>query len=242
MRLEKAQSFVLATINYGESDRIVSLFTLEHGRIRVFARKSRNSRKRFGAALEMFARIEAHVGLKQGLSVLRQAEVLTLFPGIRAALTKIAHALYACELVNVMTPEGHPLPRLFRLLSAYLNRLEVCEASEAERRFFEINLLNILGYRPSLEACCRCGGLFGERDAKGQDNGEFTCADCSAHGKRLSPLTLKRMLACLGTGTFGLVDFPEETLRQAGSALDDAIYVHAGRRLKSLDFIRETSL
>ena len=242
MRLEKVQSFVLATINYGESDRIVSLFTLEHGRLSAFARKSRNSRKRFGASLEMFARIEAYVGIKQGLSVLRQADILTLFPGIRAALPKIAYALYACELVNVMTPEGHPLPRLFRLLSAYLNRLEICEANEAERRFFEINLLNILGYRPSLETCCRCGALFGDRGAMGQDNGEFTCGNCSAHGKPLSPLTLERMLACLRTGTFGLVDFPEQVLSQAGAALDDAIYVHAGRRLKSLDFIWETSV
>lgn len=239
MRQEKVQSFVLATFAYGDSDRIVSLFTLEHGRIRAFARRAGNSRKRFGAALESFARIEAQVGIKQGLSALQQAEIHTLFPLIRADLAKIAHALYACELVGAMTPEGQPLPRLFRLLAAYLDRLEAFAASEAERRFFELNLLNILGYRPSLEVCSRCGRPFGEQGAVRQDHGELVCRNCATHGGDLSPLTLKSMLACLGTGTFGLVDFTAEALEQAGAALDEALSAHAGRRLKSLDFLRE---
>jgi DNA repair protein RecO (recombination protein O) len=239
MHSEKLQAFVLATLDYGDSDRIVSLFTLEHGRIKAFAHRAKNSRKRFGAALETFARIEAHVGIKQGLSRLQQADIFSVYPQVRADLAKIAHAVYACELVDAMTPEGHPLPRLFRLLAVYLDRLEASAASEPERRFFEINLLNILGYRPSLEVCSRCGNPFGEQGALQQDNGELACRSCVAHGRPLTPLTLKRLLACLGTGTFGLVEFPAEALTQAGNALDEALAAHAGRRLKSLEFLRQ---
>jgi len=83
MHSEKLQAFVLSTLDYGDSDRIVSLFTLEHGRIKAFARKAKNSRKRFGAALETFARIEAHVGIKQGLSGLHQADIYSVYPRIR---------------------------------------------------------------------------------------------------------------------------------------------------------------
>jgi len=239
MRLEKLQSFVLSTLDYGDSDRIVSLFTLEHGRLKTFARRARNSRKRFGPALENFARIEAQVGIKQGLSALQQADIHTLYPRIRADLAKIAHALYACELVDAMTPEGQALPRLFRLLSAYLDRLEASGASESERRFFELNLLNILGYRPSLETCSRCGNAFGEGGAVRQDQGELVCRGCGAYGGHLTPSTLRHMLACLETGTFGLVEFPAEALEQAGATLDEALSAHAGRRLKSLEFLRE---
>lgn len=238
---EKLQAFVLATLDYGDSDRIVSLFTLEHGRIKTFARRARNSRRRFGAALENFARIEAHVGVRQGLSGLQQAEIHSIYPSIRGDLGRIAHALYACELVDVMTPEGHPLPRLFRLLAAYLERLETSPASEGERRFFEINLLNILGYRPSLESCGRCGTPFGDRGALLRDDGELVCRACAGHGREMTQLTLGRMLACLRTGTFGLIDFPAETLPQAGGALDRALASHAGRRLKSLEFLRQIS-
>lgn len=242
MQTEKLQAFVLSTIDYGDSDRIASLFTLEHGRLKGFARGARNSRKRFGAALETFARIEAHVRIKQGLSGLQQAEILSVFPQIRGDLAKIGHALYACELVDAMTPEGHPLPRLFRLLTVYLDRLESAAASESDRRFFEINLLNILGYRPELETCARCGSPFGEQGALQQENGEPACRACVAGGRPLSSLTLKLLSACMGTGTFGLISFTGEPLSQAGSMLDSAIAAHAGRRLKSLEFLRNLRL
>jgi DNA repair protein RecO (recombination protein O) len=239
---EKLQAFVLATLDYGDSDRVVSLFTLEHGRIKAFARRARNSRRRFGAALENFARIEAQVEVKQGgLAGLRQAEIHCIYPGIRGDLERIAHALYACELVDVMTPEGHPLPRLFRLQAAYLERLETAPASEEERRFFEINLLNILGYRPSLESCGRCGTPFGDRGALLLDDGELVCRACAGHGREMTPLTLGRMQASLRTGTFGLIDFPAEALSQAGVALDRALTSHAGRRLRSLEFLRQVT-
>jgi DNA repair protein RecO (recombination protein O) len=237
---EKLQAFVLATLDYGDSDRIVSLFTLEHGRIKAFARRARNSRRRFGAALENFARIEAQVGVRGGgLSRLLQAEIHSIYPSIRGDLERIAHALYSCELVDVMTPEGQPLPRLFRLMAAWLERLETSPAREEERRFFEINLLNILGYRPSLESCGRCSAPFGDRGALLLDEGELVCRACAGHGRELTPLALGRMQACLRTGTFGLIDFPAETLSQAGVALDRALASHAGRRLRSLEFLRQ---
>lgn len=238
MHSEKLQAFVLSTIDYGDSDRIASLFTLEHGRLKGFARGARNSRKRFGAALETFARIEADVRIKPGLSGLQQADIQSVFPQIRNDLAKIAYALYACELVDALTPEGHPLPRLFRLLTVYLERLEAAPASESDRRFFEINLLNILGYRPSLESCSRCGSPFGEQGALLQEDGEPACRFCVAGGRPLSSVTLRLLMACMGTGTFGIITFPHDSLPQADSLLDEAIASHAGRRLKSLEFLR----
>src|SRR6185369_6992977 len=147
MHLEKLQAFVLSSSDYGERDRIVSLFTLEHGRLKGFARGARNSRKRFGPALETFARIELQLHHKEGLSSLRSADIITIYSGIRSDLGAIAHGVYACELVECLTPEGQPLPRLYRLLAAYLERLDSAPVDAADRRMFEINLLNILGYR-----------------------------------------------------------------------------------------------
>jgi len=242
MQSEKLQAFVLSTIDYGDSDRIVSLFTLEHGRLKGFARSAKNSRKRFGAALETFARIEAQVRVKHGLSGLQQADILSIFPQIRGDLARIALALYACELVDTLTPEGQPLPRLFRLLSVYLDRLESAPPSESDRRFFEINLLNILGYRPSLESCSRCGSPLNELGALLQEDGELACRFCSAGGQSFSPATVKLMQACMGTGTFGLITFPPELLLQAGSLLDTAIAAHSDRRLKSLEFLQSIRL
>lgn len=241
MRSEKLQAFVLTSLDYGDSDRIVSLFTLEHGRIKAFARGARNSRKRFGPALEPFARIDLQARVKEGLSSLQQADIICIFPAIRGDLGRISHALYACELVEVVTPEGHPLPRLYRLLSAYLDRLEKEPAVEGDRRFFEINLLNILGYRPSLETCTRCGNPFGEGGAWLQEGGEPVCRFCAAGGTPLSAVTLKALSDCLRTGIFGQVTFPPSAIQQAGCLLDEAISAHAGRRLNSLEFLQQIS-
>ena len=241
MHSEKIQAFVLSNLDYGDSDRIVTLFTLEQGRIKAFARGARKSRKRFGAALEPFARIDAQTRAKEGLAGLQQADIHSIYPRIRADLAKIAHALYACELVDVLTPEGQALPRLYRLLAAYLEHLEAEPAVESDRRFFEINTLNILGYRPSLLNCARCNEPFGAVGALLQRGGEQTCHRCSAGGRPLAFATLKTLTACLHTGKFGLVRLTGETLIQAGYLLDEAVATHAGRAIKSTEFLKLAS-
>lgn len=153
MKSEHCQAIVLSTLDYGESDRIISLFSLELGRIKAFAKAARASRKRFGGSLEPGNRLDLTLLAKDdGLSRLERVESAHCHPGLRINLEALALALYGCELVEALTPEGHPLPRLYRLLTVLLEHLDQGTTSEADRRFFEINLLNILGYRPPLES------------------------------------------------------------------------------------------
>lgn len=241
MHIEKLQAFVLSSSDYGESDRIVSLFTLEHGRLKGFARGARNSRKRFGPALEPFARIDLQLNYKEGLSSLRGADVMTLYSGIRGELGAIAHALYACEVVECLTPEGQSLPRLYRLLAAYLEHLDTGQINDADRRFFEVNLLNILGYRPSLEGCSRCGADYDGRGALLQQGGELVCRHCAASGRQISSATLRWLDSCLATGRFGYVMPALDALQFAGLLLDESLAMHSVRKFKSLDFLRQSS-
>jgi DNA repair protein RecO (recombination protein O) len=251
MHLEKLQAFVLSNSDYGESDRIVSLFTLEHGRLKGFARGARNSRKRFGPALEPCARISVQLAHKEGLSSLRSADVITLYTGIRGKLTTIAHGLYACELVESLTPEGQPLSRLYRLLAAYFEHLDSMKGdndcsdpggndSTGDRRMFEINLLNILGYRPSLDSCSRCGSGFDGRGALIQPGGELVCRFCAATGRQISTISLQQLDSCLSTSRFGQISFDTDSLQMAGILLDESLATHTSRKLKSLDFLQQT--
>ena len=235
------QAIVLSSIDYGDSDRIAALFTLEHGRVNGYARGARNSRKRFGPALETFARIDVQLLYKEGLSSLRQADVITVYPAIRSDLGSIAHALYACELVECLTPEGQPLPRLYRLLTAYLERLDSGHEGDADRRQFEINLLNILGYRPSLENCSRCGSSFAGSGALMQQGGELVCRLCAATGRHIDAAALQGLISCLSTGRFGSVHFSDNDRIQVGVLLDEAVAGHSGRKLKTLEFLRQNT-
>ena len=239
MRSEKLQAFVLSTHDYGESDLIVSLFTLEHGHIKGFARGGRKSRKRFGSSLELLARIDLQARCKEGLSSLQQGESISLYPQIRSDLSLIAHGLYSAELLDILTPEGHPYPRIFRLFSAWMEHLESGAFIPADRRFFEINLLNILGYRPALDHCSCCSETYGSRGALVMKDGELGCRQCARGGQPVNSETLVHLQRALATGSFGKGIFSDDSLQQAGMILDRALAHHAGRTIKSLSFLNQ---
>lgn len=243
MLTAESEAIVLSLLDYGEADRIVTLFTKEWGRISAIARSAKKSRKRFGGALELFARLTVQARLKgEGLSSLASAEVLTLYPGIRRDLERIAHAGYACELVAALLPEHYPAPRLYRLTVAYLERLEEGEFPAADRRFFEMNLLNILGYRPALDHCASCGcDLSGlSRLTFSAARGGMLCPVCGG-GTAVSAATANRLLQTLATGRFGSVSFSAEELAEAEEVLDAVIASHLDRPLKSTAFLHEVS-
>jgi DNA repair protein RecO (recombination protein O) len=241
MQTHECEAVVLAAMDYGESDRIVTLFTREHGKVRAIARHGKKSVKRFSGALEIFARLRLHLVLKEGLSSLRTTDIITVFPHVRNDLLKISYAGYACEVVDRLLPEAMGNPRLFRLLVSYLEQLDSAPSNADDRRFFEINLLNILGYRLSLEQCCQCGTDIGSQSGTVHYTaaGELFCADCGSGGYQLSSASQSLLKKALATGRFGVVRFTEAALLEAGAVLDASIASHLTRPLHSLQFLQQ---
>lgn len=236
----RCEAVVLATMDYRESDRIVTLFTLCHGKVRGLARGARKSMRRFGGALEPFARLSVELVVREGLSSLHSVDIVTVYPRIRQELAAIGHGGYAVELVDRLLPDGAPVPRLFRLLVSYLDHLDQGGASPSNRRFFEANLLNILGYRLSLDACAACGvDLPADAGRSAGVGGTVLCSACGRYGAPLSAETVRLLHRCLGTGRFGAVPFPPDALNEAGPLLDGAIAAHLTRPLNSLAFLRQ---
>lgn len=208
MKKTQIEAIVLRLTDYGEADRIVSLFTLEQGRLSGIARGAKRSRKRFGGALESFAHLRLQMQQGTGLATLLSADIASIFLGIRGDLDKIGSAAYACELVERLTPEAEASPRLFRLLYCYLERLDQAPPSPSDRRFFAVNLLKILGYQPELE------------------------------GMGISDQTAQLLSRAMQTGRFGSVVFPDAALREADLLIDPAIDFHLDRPLRSLAFLK----
>jgi len=234
------EAVVLSLMDYGEADRIGAFFTLEHGKLRGIARSARKSRRRFGGALELFARLKLELTLKEGLCPVGNAEILTIYPHIREGLERIAHAAYACELVDKMLPDALPNPRLFRLLVAYLERLDSSPAEPSDRCLFEVNLLNILGYRPPLEHCAGCGADIAQMPGRFTlANGALFCPACSRTTGGLTGETVAILRQSLKTGRFGVVRFTPPQIGEARTLLDQAIAQHITTELKSLAFLRE---
>lgn len=241
MRTCRCEAIVLATMDYRETDRLATMLTMEHGKLRVIARGAKRSQRRFGAALESFARLQAELLLRDGLIPLLHTDILTLHHGIRGDLGRLGHAAYAVELVDRFLPEGLPNARLFRLLDSYLKHLDSQPAAPSDRRFYEANLLNILGYRLALHGCSGCG----HRPAADEScrynvaSGELHCCRCPGAGLPLAASTMALLERTLAIGRFNNLTFPPAELAEAGTLLDAAIAVHLERPLAALAFLRD---
>lgn len=236
------EAVVLGTMDYREADKIVTLFTLERGKLKGVARGAKKSVKRFGGALELFARLKLELTLKEGLAQVCSADIVTVFPRIRKELLKIALASYVCELTDAMLPEEMCSPRLFRLLTAYLEHLDISPATPSDRRFFELNFLNILGYRPMLEHCVVCTMELSGVARSSSSTAAFglMCGKCGGGERPVTMATVILLRRALLTGRFGVINFPPAELEEAEDFIDWAIAAHIQRPLKTLSFLRET--
>ena len=243
MRSIPVEAVLLKVIDYRESDVIATLFTREHGKLRGIAPNARKSRKRFGGALDIFVRLTLSIRVREGLSRIDEATIISLSSHIREDMTKVAFAGYACELTDLLLPDGMPNQRYYRLLCAWLERLDTAPPSPVDRRFFEINALNILGYRPELERCTVCEGPFdGATPLSFHPKAHaLTCYGCAGAGVAVRPTIPPLLRACLSTGRFGVVSFSADELADAGTILDNLIIAHTGKELKALRFLREVS-
>ncbi|MCL2761114.1 MAG: DNA repair protein RecO [Desulfuromonadales bacterium] len=234
------EAIIIGLMDYREADKLVTLFTKEHGKIRGVAKGAKRSQKRFGGALELFAKLTVRFIHHEGLSTIQDCDILTIFPNIRYNLEKITMSGYGAELIDLLSAEECPNQRLFRLFSSYLEYLDSSVFDISDRRFFEINLLNILGYRLPIEHCPKCGRNLAEYGAEWITGNQFivSCKECSVGGKSLSPLTIKLMQQSLKTGHFGTIRFVGSGIDEAGELIDVTIASNIQRPLRSLEFIK----
>lgn len=167
MRTYSASAIVLRRIDLGEKDRILTLFTREHGKLSAVAKGCRRPGSKLGGASEPFTYARMFLSTGRDLDVLTQAEIKESFPNVKNAMSSIAHAVYLLELVNSFVDKRQPNPDLFDTLLSAMYVLESGTDPELTARYFEIQLLSILGYEPHVEACLRCGRQPGQSDANG---------------------------------------------------------------------------
>ncbi len=154
----ESRAFVVRMVDYRDSDRIVTLFTEETGKVSAFARGARKSRKRFGAALSPY--MLGHVRLcgspnSGKMFTLSEINPVERFSSIGKDVVKLALAGYFAELCRETIPDSNPEPAIFDLLLKAYRILDTTRPTKAFVRAFELHLLAGLGMSPRLE---RCGG------------------------------------------------------------------------------------
>jgi recombinational DNA repair protein (RecF pathway) len=146
MPLYTAEALILRTYQLGESDRIVVFLTRDRGKKRGVAKNARQSRRRFGGALEPMTcgRVAYFEHERRELVSLHYVEPLRSPLGV-ADTDALGHIGYFAELIDEWAPEGDPNETLFRLGASVVEALARGLPIDPLARYFEYWLLRLQG-------------------------------------------------------------------------------------------------
>lgn len=155
-RLYRTEAIILRRQDFGEADRLLTLYTPGLGKRRVLAKGVRKLTSRKAGHVELFTHSRLLVAKGRSLDIVTQAETINPFLPVRGELTRASCAYYVAELVDRFTEEGEENRRLFDILLNALFWVGDSEDTALVLRFFELRLLDYVGYRPQLTRCVRC--------------------------------------------------------------------------------------
>lgn len=158
MSLGKSTAVVIGSFPLGESDRVVTFFAREHGKIRGVAKASRRPRSRFAGSLELFT-VGELIFFDTGRSDLVRIDhfdVLHPLARLREDLDRIGHASWVVECLGRLTADRDPHVGLYALLVRSLRSMERGAAGRTAICFI-VRCLDVVGHRPRLDACVECG-------------------------------------------------------------------------------------
>jgi DNA repair protein RecO (recombination protein O) len=154
----RAAAVVLRHADWGEADRLLTLYTREQGMVRAVAKGVRKMTSRKSGHLQPFTHITIQLAKGRDLLIVTQVETVNAFLSLHDDLEKTSYAAYVVELLlRFSYEEEGGNPTIFRLLTETLDRLEKEEDSWLAIRYYEMRLLDAVGFRPHLFECANCG-------------------------------------------------------------------------------------
>ena len=228
---QAATALLLRSVDYGDSDRIVTLFTREHGKLTCLAKGARSSRRRY-AGLQPFCLLAVSLRRRgHELAHLDHLQASAFPPGLSTRLEGLAAGYVLLELCDRFEQPESPSPQAFDLLWASLGALAAGAQADWVRSSFALQLLGLAGLAPELTDCRACGRTWPFEPA------------------RLSPTHAGWLCPACGRGMAGELGLEEaEALRSAAlgaphrlnfssaaeAAVDRLVEFHLGRSLRSL--------
>lgn len=232
MSLYRDRGVVLRTIRLGEADRIVTLVTEEHGKVRAVAKGVRRTTSKFGGRLEPLSHVAALFWHGRELDIVTQADVVDTFGRVRDDLGRLSKAYTLLEVADSVAQERHPNPRLYGMVVGALRVLDEGDAPLLVPAFV-LKVLAAEGAAPELQVCVTCGE-GGDLVAFDALEGGALCRTCR-RGRPLRPEVLALLRTILGGGLLTALAEPASAVtEEVGELAAESIEAHLDRRLRSL--------
>lgn len=242
-RVYSTPAIVLRQRKLGDADKIVTLYTANFGKVDAVAKGVRRVTSRLAGSVEPLSHGSFMFAHGRNLDIITQAQPIETFQPLRDDLGRLSYAFYAAELIDRATEERSENFALYRLLLDTLRRLTQDNDLDLVLRFFEVSLLNELGYRPELQQCVICHDPSKE-DGKyfSASAGGIVCSDCRPPEIILRGISAEalRALRLLQTGSFREVaELPldAQLADELERHLRDAFHYALEREVRSASFL-----
>jgi DNA repair protein RecO (recombination protein O) len=246
--LQKCEGIVIRTTDYGETNKVVTLYTREWGKIGVMARGAKKPNSRLSSITLLFTHGYFLIQKGTGLGSVQQGEIISSLRSIGEDIFLTAYASYIVELTDKCTEDKKPNPFHFELLFQTLNYLNEGYDPDVLMNIYEMKMLNVMGLYPILNQCSICGSTDGNFSFSIREGG-FICHRCLARDPyhlKISPATVKllRLFYYFDLSRLGSISVKEETkaeLKQVISLYYDeysGLYLKTKKFLSSIDQFR----
>lgn len=174
---------------------MLALYTLEKGKQRALAKGVRKARSRKAGHLEPLTRVNLLLARGRDLLLVTQAETIDAFPSLHDDLAGMTYGSYAVELLDRFTYDEEDNPALYRLIVDTLSRL----ANDPKRRdlavrYYEVHLLDLVGFRPQLFECVVCHKEIQPADQYFSSAlGGVVCPRCGPNTEGVYPISLNAL-------------------------------------------------
>ncbi|MFH0886953.1 MAG: DNA repair protein RecO [bacterium] len=192
MPLYKVTAINLNSRNFGEADKVLTLFTYEKGKIQAIAKGARRVKSKFGARLEIFSHNRYLLASGRTFEIISQAETIESFRGLREKEDSIKLGSYMLWLIHQFAADHHASEDLFRFLLHNLRMLDQGADPAILLRTFEIGLIKHEGFSPVLEECVSCGKKADKLRAKVSfcfDRRGIVCSNCKKTMPKISDIS-----------------------------------------------------
>lgn len=191
----RVDAVVLRHSDYGEADRLLTLFTRQLGKTRAIAKGARKIASRKAGHIEPFTHVKLQLAQGRDMFIVTQADTVDAYLSLRDDLVLTGHASYVLELLDRFSYEDQTEnPTLFRLLTDTLSRLASGADAWLVIRYYEMRLLDHVGFRPQLFECANCG-----REIKPEDQffsfsaGGVICPRCGQGLKHVHDVSVETL-------------------------------------------------
>jgi len=249
-RLYKTEAIVLRSMDLGEADRVLTVLTPRLGKLKVVAKGIRRPRSRLGGGLEPFSDVQLVLAIGRTFDVVTQIAIEDPHLGLRDDLQATAEAWYLVELADRFCEGNADSHAPFVLLAQGLAALDAPEGAvvrESVARWFELHLLDAMGFRPELTRCIECGA---EIEPSGNAFSPVAggvlgpeCAHAALGTARISPGALKvlRHLQRSELTEVLRLSIPRAMHREVERLMHETVSAILERELRTRDFLDEVN-